>query len=436
MRCKKGQRLWKRAKEVIPMGTQLLSKTSEQFLPEQWPSYFKRAKGIEVWDLDGNRFLDFTIMGVGSCILGYADPDVNKAVKKVIDSGNMCTLNSPEEVELAETLLKMENWAGMVRYARTGGEAMAVAVRIARAYTGRDKVAFCGYHGWHDWYISANLSEEKNLDGHLLPGLKPLGVPRALLGTAFPFTYNRPAELEEITEKNEIGVIVMEPLRSYYPADGFLEKVRVIADKHKAVLIFDEITSGFRMRVGGAYQLFNVEPDIVVYGKAISNGYPMAAIIGRSEIMEKAEESFISSTYWTERIGPAAALATMKKMKERDVPSHLIKMGKKIMEGWNEIAEEEGLKIRTSGIPPLPKFSFEYENSRALMTLFTQEMLKNGFLARESVYLSYSHKEKDVDKYLKAVKDVFKIIKKGLDKGKIKEMLKGPIAVAGFKRLT
>ncbi|MCM8820505.1 MAG: aminotransferase class III-fold pyridoxal phosphate-dependent enzyme, partial [Candidatus Omnitrophica bacterium] len=325
MRCKKGQRLWKRAKELIPMGTQLLSKNSDQFLPEQWPSYFKKARGIEVWDIDGNRYLDFTIMGVGSCILGYADPDVNEAVKKVIDTGNMCTLNSPEEVELAEVLLNMEPWAGKVRYARTGGEAMAVAVRIARAFSGKDKVAFCGYHGWHDWYLSANLSEDKNLDGHLLPGLKPLGVPRALLGTSFPFTYNNINELEEIVKSNDIGAIVMEPLRSNYPEDGFLEKVRAIADRCNAVLIFDEITSGFRMRVGGVYKIFNVLPDIVVYAKAISNGYPMAAIVGRSEVMERAEESFISSTYWTERIGPAAAIATIKKMKEKDVPTHLIK---------------------------------------------------------------------------------------------------------------
>ncbi|HPP30647.1 MAG TPA: aminotransferase class III-fold pyridoxal phosphate-dependent enzyme [bacterium] len=436
MKSEKGQRLWKRAKEIIPMGTQLLSKNSDQFLPEQWPSYFKKAKGIEVWDIDGNRYLDFTIMGVGSCILGYADPDVNRAVKKVIEGGNMCTLNSPEEVELAEILLEMERWAGKVRYARTGGEAMAVAVRIGRAFSGKDKIAFCGYHGWHDWYLSANLAAEKNLDGHLLPGLKPLGVPRALLGTAFPFNYNNINELEDIVKNNEIGVIVMEPIRSHYPEDGFLENVRKIADRCKAVLIFDEITSGFRMRVGGAYQLFSVEPDIVVYAKAISNGYPMAAVIGKAEIMEKAEESFISSTYWTERIGPAAAIATIKKMEERDVPSHLIKMGKKIMEGWKEISEETGIKINIEGIPPLPKFSFKYENSRELMTLFTQEMLERGFLARESVYLSYSHKKKDIDMYFNAIRDVFRLIKKGLDRGKIKEMMKGPVAAQGFRRLT
>ncbi len=435
MEIKAGPKLWKKAKKVIPMGTQLLSKNSDQFLPGQWPSYFKKAKGIEVWDMDGNRFFDFTLMGVGSCVLGYADADVNKAVKRVIDECSMCTLNSPEEVELAEVLLKMERWAGMVRYARTGGEAVAIAVRIGRAFSGRDNVAFCGYHGWHDWYLSANLAWDKNLDGHLLPGLKPLGVPRGLYGTSFPFNYNKIGELEEIVKRNEIGVIVMEPVRSSYPENGFLKKVRVIADRYKAVLIFDEITSGFRMKVGGAYTLFGEVPDIVVYGKAISNGYPMAAVVGKSEIMEKAEDSFISSTYWTERIGPAAAIATIKKMRAKGVPSHLIKMGKRIMGGWKEIAEETGMKIKISGIPPLPKFSFEYENARELMTLFTQEMLKKGFLARDSVYVSYSHKEKDVDRYLSAVSEVFRIIKKGMDKDRIKDMLKGPVAAQGFKRL-
>ncbi|MCM8822830.1 MAG: aminotransferase class III-fold pyridoxal phosphate-dependent enzyme [Candidatus Omnitrophica bacterium] len=436
MKCKKGQALWKEAKKIIPMGTQLLSKKAELFLPEQWPSYFSKAKGIEVQDLDGNKYLDFTIMGVGSCILGYADPDVNKTVKSVIDTGNMCTLNSPEEVKLAKLLLEIDEWAGKVRYARTGGEAMAVAIRIARAFSGRDKIAFCGYHGWHDWYLSANLSDDRNLDGHLLPGLEPLGVPRGLAKTAFPFTYNNISELEKITESHDIGVIVMEPLRSNYPENGFLEKVRAIADRCKAVLVFDEITSGFRMIIGGAYKLFNVEPDIVVYAKAISNGYPMAAIVGRSEIMEKAEESFISSTYWTERIGPAAAIATIKKMKQKNVPEYLMKMGKKIMDGWKKISEQTGLKIKISGIPPLPKFSFDYENSRELTTLFTQEMLKRGFLAKDSVYISYSHKEKQINEYLSVAREVFDIMKEAIEKGKIKEMLKGPVAQQGFKRLT
>ena len=435
MKINKGVTLWNRAKRLIPGGTQLLSKRSEMFLPDQWPSYVKRAKGVEVWDLDDTHYIDMSIMGVGSCVLGYADDDVDEAVKKVIDAGSMCTLNSPEEIELAELLLYLHPWADMVRYARTGGEAMAIAVRIARAFVGKDKIAFCGYHGWYDWYLSANLADDKNLDGQLLPGLKPLGVPRGLKGTAIPFNYNRLDELEKIVEDYDIGAIVMEPVRHHEPEGDFLGKVRETADNIGAVLIFDEVTSGWRMNVGGIHRLYNVYPDIAVYGKAMSNGFPMAAIIGRREIMDMAQESFISSTYWTERIGPAASLATINKMLENKVPSHLCKIGNLITEGWQKIASEHNLKINVTGIPPLTTFVFDYENSLELHTLFTQEMLKKGFLVSKSVYVSYSHNEGHVDKYLRSVDEVFRLIKRAIDHDNVFDILRGPVAHAGFRRL-
>lgn len=437
MEIRKGPELWKEAKKIIPGGSQLFSKQAELFLPGKWPAYYRKAKGIEVRDLDGNKFLDFSIMGVGSCVLGYADEDVNKAVRKAIDSGSMNTLNCPEEVALAKRLLKMHPWAGMVRFLRCGGEAMAAAVRIARAFSGKDRIAFCGYHGWHDWYLSANLAEKNTLDGHLLPGLKPSGVPRVLRNTALPFTYNRIEELKELAAHNEIGAIVMEPMRSQYPEKNFLQEVRDIASEIKAVLVFDEITSGFRMTLGGIHQLFKVLPDMAVYGKALSNGYPMAAIVGRKKIMQAAGESFISSTYWTERIGPAAALATLKKMKEKNVPSHLIRTGRMISKGWTRIAEKHGLKIRITGIPPLTTLQFDYgKHSQALLTLFTQEMLKRGFLAGKTVYVSYAHRAPDVSKYLENVDNVFKIIKEAIDRKRIYKLLEGPVAQTGFGRLT
>ena len=316
IKIKKGIALWNKAKKIIPGGTQLLSKRSEQFLPDQWPSYFQKAKGVEVWDLDGNKFIDMSYMGLGACSLGYADEDVNKAVGKVIRDGSMCTLNSPEEVELGEIFLKIHPWAKAIRYARTGGEAMAIAVRIARAYKGKDKVAFCGYHGWSDWYLAANLADKKNLDGQLLPGLDPTGVPRCLQGTAIPFHYNKIGELEKIVQKNDVGAIVMEPRRDQPPENNFLHRVRKIADKIGAVLIFDEVSAGFRMNIGGIHLIYKVFPDIAVFAKGISNGYPMAAIIGKREVMDAAQRTFISSTYWTERVGPAAAIATIKKFQK------------------------------------------------------------------------------------------------------------------------
>jgi glutamate-1-semialdehyde aminotransferase len=436
MKIERGIELWNRAKKIIPGGNQLLSKRSEMFLPDQWPSYYRKAKGVEIWDLDNNKYTDMSIMGVGACILGYADDDVNAAVMEAINNGSFSTLNCPEEVELAELLLKLNPWAGMVRYGRTGGEAMAIAVRIARACSKKDKIAFCGYHGWHDWYLSANLDDDKNLDGHLLPGLEPTGVPRCLKGTALPFNYNNAEDLKAIIEKHkDIGTIVMEPVRHSDPERGFLEGVRKIADDAGLVLIFDEITSGWRMNVGGLHKLYNVYPDIAVYGKAMSNGFPMAAIVGKDKVMDAAQKSFISSTYWTDRIGPAASIATIGKMKERNIPSHLCKIGNMISDGWKKSAEEHGLNIKVMGIPPLTTLKFDYENSQHILTLFTQEMLKRGFLASKAVYVSYSHKKEHIEKYMEDVNEVFKQISKAIKYNKINSMLKGPVAHAGFRRL-
>jgi len=438
IKLKKGPELWEKAKKIIPGGSQLLSKRSEMFLPNQWPSYFTKAKGVEVWDLDGNKFIDMTIMGIGACMLGYADPDVNRAVARAVRDGSMCTLNSPEEVELGELLLKIHPWAKMVRYARTGGEAVTVAVRIARAASGRERVAFCGYHGWSDWYLAANLADEKNLDGHLLPGLDPLGVPRGLKGTALPFHYNHIEELEKLVKQYpDIGVIVIEPLRHQEPENNFLGEVRKIAAKIKAVLIFDETTIAWRMNTGGVHLLYKVIPDIAVFGKAISNGYPMAAIIGKGRVMQAAQKTFISSTYWTERIGFTAALATIKKMQACNVPAHLNKIGGMIGEGWKKLAEKHGLKIKVVGPNALVTFSFEYgKDNQALKTLFTQEMLKYGFLASGSVYVSYSHSPSDVAKYLQALDDVFGFMAKAISDRAVRRLLNGPIAHSDFKRLT
>ena len=433
----KTQALWKEAKRLMPGGTQLLSKRPEMFLPERWPAYMKHAKGIEVTDLDGKKYLDFSIMAVGACTLGYADSDVNRAVKKVIDEGSMTTLNSPEEVELARVLLKLNPWAAMVRYARTGGEAVAIGIRIARAYAKKDTVAFCGYHGWHDWYLSTNLAHGKNLEGHLLSGLEPHGVPQQLAGVSLPFRYNHIEELEALVAAHaDIGVIVMEPIRHQEPMDGFLKKVRAIADRIGAVLVFDEVSAGFRLRVGGAHALYGVTPDIAVYAKGMSNGYPMAAIVGQREVMQSAETSFISSTYWTERVGPAAALATIKKMREKKVPRHLEKTGKSIEKVWQAAAKKTGLAIATEGPYALVTFAFEYPNKQELKTLFIQEMLRRGFLAAQTVYVSFAHKEAHVKKYAKAIHEVFLLISEAIRTDSVRKRIEGPLAHMGFARLT
>jgi len=434
----KGQDLYRKAKTLIPGGTQLLSKRPELHLPENWPSYYSRALGAEVWDLDGKRYLDMGFSGIGSTVLGFADPDVNAAVHKAIDAGTMCTLNCPEEVTLAELLCELHPWAQMVRYARGGGEAMAVAIRIARAHTGREKIAFCGYHGWHDWYLSANLADDDVLDGHLLPGLDPKGVPRGLKGTMLPFRYNKIEELEKIVQENgkDLAAITMEPMREHGPEGDFLQQVRALATKSGAVLIFDEVTSGFRMTCGGIHLTLGVEPDIAVFAKALGNGYPCAAIIGQRSVMESAQKSFISSTYWTERIGPVAALATIHKFQEKKVHLHLIRMGKLVQEGWKRAADKAGLEIEIDGIEPLSHFSIRSSFEEAPRTLYTQLMLDKGFLALNKFYATYAHTEDQVKQYLAATEETFAIVARAIKEKKVMEMLTGPVAHAGFKRLT
>ncbi|MBI5625569.1 MAG: aminotransferase class III-fold pyridoxal phosphate-dependent enzyme [Elusimicrobia bacterium] len=434
----RSQRLYRKAKGFIPGGTQLLSKRPEMFLPDLWPSYYSRARGCELWDLDGRRYLDMSYMGIGAAVLGYADPDVDAAVRRAVSRGNMTTLNAPEEVELAEVLVRLHPWAKMVRYARTGGEAMAMAVRIARASSGRDTVLFCGYHGWHDWYLAANLAKDSALDGHLLPGLEPKGVPKCLRGTSFPFRYNDTDEFLRLAHRHRgrAGVVVMEPIRNKPPEPGFLEAVQRTARQRGMVLVVDEITAGWRLNPGGAHLGMGLEPDIAVFGKAMSNGYPMAAVVGKRGVMQAAQGSFISSTYWTDRIGPSASLACIEKYAALKVHRHLAKTGNAVQDGWRRLAGKHGLRISLDGIAPLGHFGFEGEKALALKTLFTQEMLKRGFLATNAFYASWAHRETHLRRYFAAADRVFGSIAACLARGRDPEkLLSGEVCHAGFRRL-
>jgi glutamate-1-semialdehyde 2,1-aminomutase len=430
-----GQKLWGRAKKRIPGGSMLLSKRAELHAPKGWPAYFSRTSGCSVWDLDDRHFYDFYMMGVGTNTLGYSHPQVDEAVLNVIRNGNLSTLNCPEEVYLAEELCVLHPWAEMVRYTRSGGEACAVAVRIARAAAGRDNVAFCGYHGWHDWYLSANLGSSSALDGHLLPGLDPKGVPRELAGTSFPFQYNDIASLEKLLTDHDVGVIFMEVQRGTPPVEGFLAEVRQLADKYSAVLVFDECTSGFRKVLGGLHMHYGVEPDIVVLGKTLGNGYAINAVVGRSSVMQSAQDTFISSTFWTERIGPTAALATLKVMREEDVPNRIDLIGMAIRQGWAAIAKDSGLQIRLSGLPALSVLEVEGLESLEFKTYVTNEMLKKGFLAGNLFYASVAHTELLMDKYLEALSEVFQEIGKNVAMGSERPRLVEDMSQAGFRRL-
>jgi len=432
----KGQELYKKAKKLIPGGTMLLSKRPEMFLPNNWPSYFSKAKGCEVWDLDNHKYIDMCIMGIGTNTLGYGNDDVDNAVLSAIKNGNMSTLNCPEEVELAEKLIEINPWADMVRFARSGGEANSMAIRIARAAVGKDNVAICGYHGWHDWYLSANHNKGDDLSSHLLGGLSLKGVPSNLKNTVFPFHYNNFEELLEIVKTKNIGVIKMEVERNFGPENNFLSKVRELATKNNIVLIFDECTSGFRETYGGIHKKYNVEPDMAMYGKTIGNGYALTAVVGKKSVMEAAQTSFISSTFWTERIGPTAALKTLEVMESIKSWEIITEIGNKIRLGWQELADASGLKISISGIPSISSYVFNSPNSLAYKTLITQEMLKKGFLASTNFYACISHDNSKIDLYLNALSEIYNIISDCENKKlNIEDLLEGPICHSGFERL-
>ena len=430
------QAAYRDAKETIPGGTQLLSKRPEMFAPGQWPAYYREARGCEVIDLEGRRYTDMSLGGILSTILGYADPDVNAAVMRRVGLGSMSTLQTHDEVELAELLLEIHPWAEQARFTRAGGESMAVAVRIARARTGRDRVALCGYHGWHDWYLAANLGGEK-LGDHLLPGLDPAGVPAGLSGHTLTFHYNQLDELDALIAEHgeELAAVVLEPTRHSDPDPGFLEGVRERCDRIGACLVFDEISIGWRLCLGGAHRKFGIEPDLAVFAKALGNGFPIGAIIGNRDTMEAAQSSFISSTFWTEGVGPAAALACLRKQMTIDVPAHLATIGSQVIEGWKALGTKHGVPVVTPGRPEMALLGFDHPEAAALTTLMTARMLHRGFLAGGGFNAMLAHEPRHVSAYLDALDEVFTELAEAIENGDIASRIGGPVKHSGFARL-
>ena len=432
----KNQKIWKRANSVILGGNSFLSKNPNMFLPNKWPTYYTKAKGCKIWGIDKKVYYDMSLMSVGTNILGYCNSEVDKSVTNAIRKSNMSSLNCLEEVNLAEKLLDMHKWANKVKFARTGGEANALAIRIARAASGKDNVAFCGYHGWHDWYLSANLKTKNSLDTHLIPGLNPLGVPKNLAKSSFGFNYGNFKELVKIVNNQKIGIIKMEVSRNTEPNINFLKQVRNLASKKNIILIFDECTTGFRQSFGGLHKKVGVIPDMVILGKALGNGYAITAILGKDGIMNKAKNSFMSSTFWSERIGPTAALKTLEIMERDKTWVTITTLGNYLISIWKKLAKRHKLKIIVNGIPSLAKFSIQSKNSQAYKTYISQEMLKKGFLGSNGVYMSTSHNYQILKKYESIVDKIFYDISR-CEKGivSIDEILKNPIAHIPFERL-
>ena len=434
----KGNKLWNKAKKIIPGGNMLFSKRAELFLPDNWLSYYSKSKGAYLWDLENKKFLDMMFY-VGTCTLGYNHPHVNDYVKKIINLGVMTSLNCREEVLLAEKLIELHPWADMARFCRSGGEANSVAIRIARAASGKDNVAICGYHGWHDWYLSANLNKGE-LDEHIIPGLPIKGVPKNLKNTTFPFEYNNFEQLKKLVNEKNIGVIKMEVARSTQPKKNFLQNVRKLCDQKKIVLIFDECTSGFRQTFGGMHKLYNVNPDMAMFGKALGNGYAITSVIGKKSIMQEAQNSFISSTFWTERIGPSAGLATLETMKKISSWKILPKVGKKISDTWKEIFKSLDVDATYFGTPAMPCFQISGKNSNFYKTVFTYLMMKKNILASNVVFASTVHDdERILNKYFNCFYESIKTISDLKKNKKIKDKfifkIKDNLAHSTFKRL-
>lgn len=414
---KKSEEYWKKAQRLIPAGTQCLSKGPTQFVEGVAPKYLVKGKGCHVWDVDGNEYIDYG-MGLRPIILGYCYPAVDKAIQAQLRNGITFTLMHPLEVEVAELLTKIIPCAEEVRYGKNGSDATTAAVRTARAYTGRDKIAICGYHGWHDWYI---ITTDKNK-----------GVPKIMKQLSFTFQYNNIESLKKLldTYPGEFAAVIMEPVGVTPPQNNFLQEVKKITHDHGAVLIFDEIITGFRFALGGAQEYFKVTPDLAAFGKAMANGMPISALVGKAEIMNVLNDTFFSFTFGGECLSLAATAATIKELQTKKVVPFIWKQGKKLQEGYDKVARELRIEEYTqcAGYAPsaLVKFFGKSPQESLLMkSLVQQELLKRGILWAAYHAVSYSHKDKEINETLEAFEDSLKTLKRAISKGNLEKSLEG-----------
>ena len=403
----KSQALWNRANDLIAGGNMLFSKKPEIFSEEYWPTYYNKAKGINIWDIENKKYIDLCAMGIGTNILGYANEKIDNFVIKNIKNSNSSTLNSTYEYKLAEKILDINRWASKVKFTRTGGEASAVALRLARCLGVPQNVAICGYHGWHDWYLSLNLNKEKKLGSFLFDDVEIGGVSNSLKNTCYSFQYNRFDQLKKLIEEKNIGIIFMEVKRNEEPKSNFLKKIRRICDQKKIILIFDECTSGFRETDCGLHKKYNVNPDILILGKALGNGYAINAILGTEDIMKQANQTFISSTFWSEQIGLTAAFKTIEVMQNQKSWIYISKLGQYLTKNWKKIAKSNNLDISIKGLLSIPNFNLNLKKNFNFRLYITETMIKKKILATNTVYLSTYHNKKVFEKYFDLLNDIF-----------------------------
>jgi glutamate-1-semialdehyde aminotransferase len=435
----RSRQLYARAGELIPGWTQLISRRADQFANGVNPLYAQRAAGARFIDVDENEFVDW-VNAVGAIILGHCDPVVDAAVKEQIDRGSIYTLNSSLEIELAEELIATIPSAEMVRYTKGGGEACAVAARIARGATGRDVILFCGYHGWHDWYQAANFGVDPASGEYPFAGIEPIGVPHALKDTVIPFAYGDSAMLNRLLaeHRGEVAAIMMEPARSELPPPGYLEEVRRLAREHDAVLIFDEVSCGWRPALGGIQEVTGVIPDMTVVAKAMSNGYPMGAVVGSRAVMEPAARMFISSSYWSDNIGLIAALTTIRELKRRNGPAQFAAIGEALRAAIGAAIASAGLRGACKGIAANPYLALDAPpgvDKRKINTLFVQEMARHGVHCLTSFKATLAHGEVEIVRTGAAAAAACDVIRRGLDIGDLDRYLVVDIKREPFRRL-
>jgi glutamate-1-semialdehyde 2,1-aminomutase/spore coat polysaccharide biosynthesis protein SpsF len=427
MKLKKSLKMLSKAKKLIPGASQTFSKGPTQFAQGVAPNFLEKGEGCYVYDLDGNKFIDYT-MALGPVILGYNYSPVNKAIMEQLSKGSTFTLPSPVEVELAEILVNIIPCAEMVRYGKNGSDVTSAAVRVARAYTGREKIACCGYHGWQDWYIGTTTRDK--------------GVPGCVKNLTYTFEYNNIDRLKKIFEENrdEIAAVIMEPISTVEPEGNFLEEVKKLTHENGALLIFDEVVTGFRIALGGAQEYYNVIPDLACFGKGMANGMPISAIVGKKEIMKEFEEVFFSFTFGGETLSIAAAIATIKELKEKNVIYFLWAQGRKLSDGVNELIRKHKLEkhVFYQGLPPRAVMGFRDEkgdDDLELKSLFQQEAIRRGVLFTGAHNISFSHTDDVIERTLEIYDEVMSICKDTIEENNIKERLEGPTVQPVFRKI-
>ncbi len=423
----RSEMLWKRAADLIPAGTQTLSKGPTQYVTGLAPKYLQRGKGCRVWDVDGNEYIDYT-MALLPVILGYAHEATDEAIRRQLKDGITFTLMHPLEVELSEVLVDIIPCAEMVRFGKNGSDATAAAVRLARAFNGRDRIFCCGYHGWQDWYIGTTSRSR--------------GVPRAVRELTSVFRYNDIGSLEELfgRHRGEVACVIMEPFGMDEPEGNFLGEVRDLTHRNGALLVFDEIITGFRLALGGAQEYFGVEPDLATVGKGMANGMPISAVVGRREFMKEFEEVFFSFTFGGETLSLAASLSTIEFIRRENVIEHLWRQGKKLRDGYNRIAEDAGMAEVTKcrGLPPVNYPIFNGSNGfkpLEVKSFFQQECIRRGVLFSGRHNLCFSHADEDIAFTLSVYEEAMRLLGDVLEKKTLLQELRGEVVRPVFREV-